>query len=110
MAASHRAAPTRSTAMKAVKNNAEIAGTRAAHLRDGAALTRFPAWFDNEAATGLLTEIGAVRALNIFRRDTGRAAPRIVPEHFRRRAKWRHRALPRRSGKQIHHRQETNFF
>ena len=31
-------------AMKAVKNTAEIAGTRAAHLRDGAALTRFLAW------------------------------------------------------------------
>jgi Xaa-Pro aminopeptidase len=59
------------TMMKAVKNNAEIAGTRAAHLRDGAALTRFLAWFDNEAATGMLTEIGAVEALETFRRDTG---------------------------------------
>ena len=58
------------TLMKAVKNNAEIAGTRAAHLRDGAALTRFLAWFDNEAPTGKLTEIGAVEALETFRRDT----------------------------------------
>jgi Xaa-Pro aminopeptidase len=57
--------------MKAVKNNAEIAGTRAAHLRDGAALTRFLAWFDKRAATGTLTEIGAVEALETFRRDTG---------------------------------------
>ena len=59
------------TLMKAVKNNAEIAGTRAAHLRDGAALVRFLAWFDNEAPTGQLTEIGAVEALETFRRDTG---------------------------------------
>jgi Xaa-Pro aminopeptidase len=59
------------TLMKAVKNNAEIAGTRAAHLRDGAALTRFLAWFDKRAATGTLTEIGAVEALETFRRDTG---------------------------------------
>ena len=59
------------TQMKAVKNNAEIAGTRAAHLRDGAALVRFLAWFDNEAPTGQLTEIGAVEALETFRRDTG---------------------------------------
>ena len=59
------------TLMKAVKNNAEIAGTRAAHLRDGAALVRFLAWFDREAPTGKLTEIGAVEALETFRRDTG---------------------------------------
>ncbi len=59
------------TQMKAVKNNAEIAGTRAAHLRDGAALVKFLAWFDNEAPTGQLTEIGAVEALETFRRDTG---------------------------------------
>ena len=59
------------TLMKAVKNNAEIAGTRAAHLRDGAALVRFLCWFDREAATGKLTEIGAVEALETFRRDTG---------------------------------------
>ena len=59
------------TAMKAVKNDAEIAGMRAAHERDGAALTRFLAWFDREAPTGGLTEIDAVAALESFRRDTG---------------------------------------
>lgn len=57
--------------MKAVKNAAEIAGARAAQLRDGAAVTRFLAWFDREAARGTLTEIGAVEALESFRRDTG---------------------------------------
>ena len=59
------------TLMKAVKNHAEIAGTRAAHLRDGAAVTRFLAWLDREAPKDALTEIDAVAALESFRRDTG---------------------------------------
>lgn len=59
------------TLMKAVKNNAEIAGSRAAHLRDGVALVRFLCWFDHEAPSGKLTEIGAVEALETFRRDSG---------------------------------------
>jgi Xaa-Pro aminopeptidase len=56
--------------MKAVKNAAEIAGARAAQIRDGAAVTRFLAWFDGEASCGKLTEIDAVEALESFRRDT----------------------------------------
>jgi Xaa-Pro aminopeptidase len=59
------------TLMKAVKNAAEIDGMRAAHLRDGAAMARFLAWFDSEAPKGRLTEIDAVEALERFRRDTG---------------------------------------
>ncbi len=57
--------------MKAVKNRAEIEGARAAHRRDGAALTKFLAWFDREAQGGGLTEIDAVEALESFRRDGG---------------------------------------
>jgi Xaa-Pro aminopeptidase len=57
--------------MKAVKNAVEIAGAKAAQLRDGAAVTRFLAWFDGEAPRGRLTEIDAVEALESFRRDTG---------------------------------------
>jgi Xaa-Pro aminopeptidase len=62
--------------MKAVKNEVEIAGVHAAHLRDGAAVVRFLAWLDREAAEapkfpGKLTEIDAVAALESFRRDTG---------------------------------------
>src|SRR5258706_319115 len=57
--------------MKAVKNEVEIAGARAAHVRDGAAVTRFLAWFDREAGGGKLTEIDAVAALESFRRETG---------------------------------------
>jgi len=58
--------------MKAVKNAAEIEGARAAHVRDGAALVRFLAWFDHEAPKGNLTEIDAVAALETFRRETGK--------------------------------------
>ena len=57
--------------LQAVKNAAEIAGARAAQLRDGAAVTRFLAWFDREAPRGRLTEIDAVEALESFRRDSG---------------------------------------
>ncbi|ACI92388.1 Xaa-Pro aminopeptidase 1 [Afipia carboxidovorans OM5] len=59
------------TQLKAIKNDTEIAGTRAAHRRDGAALARFLAWIDHEAPGGTLTEIDAVEALETFRRDTG---------------------------------------
>lgn len=57
--------------MKAVKNEAELAGARAAHIRDGAALTRFLAWFAQEAPKGKLTEISAAQALETFRRESG---------------------------------------
>ncbi|MDA9427237.1 MULTISPECIES: aminopeptidase P family protein [Bradyrhizobium] len=57
--------------LKAVKNATEIKGTRTAHVRDAVALARFLAWIDREAASGKLTEIDAVEALETFRRDTG---------------------------------------
>jgi Xaa-Pro aminopeptidase len=56
--------------MKAVKNPVEITGARAAQERDGAAVTRFLAWFDHAVQSGTLTEIDAVGALESFRRDT----------------------------------------
>jgi len=55
---------------KARKNAAEIAGTREAHLRDGAAMVEFLAWLDVQAPKGGLTEIDVVRALEGFRRAT----------------------------------------
>lgn len=55
---------------KARKNAAELAGMRAAHLRDGAAMTRFLAWLAEEAPKGGLTEIDVVKALEGFRRQT----------------------------------------
>jgi Xaa-Pro aminopeptidase len=60
------------TNLKAVKNDTEIAGMRAAHLRDGVALTRFLAWLDREAPGGTISEIDAVAALETFRRETGK--------------------------------------
>jgi len=57
--------------MKAVKNKAEIEGSRAAHARDGAAMSKFLAWFDREAIKGHLTEISATEKLEECRRDTG---------------------------------------
>jgi Xaa-Pro aminopeptidase len=58
------------TLLKARKNAAEIRGARAAHLRDGAAVSSFLAWFAEAAPKGRLTEIDAVMALETFRRQT----------------------------------------
>ena len=58
------------TAMKALKNAAEIAGSRAAHHRDGLALTRFLAWLQREGSNGV-SEIRAVEALEDFRAEGG---------------------------------------
>ncbi|MDA0241189.1 MAG: aminopeptidase P family protein [Proteobacteria bacterium] len=54
---------------KACKNPVEIDGTRAAHRRDGAALTRFLAWLDAAAADGSQTEISVADKLESFRRE-----------------------------------------
>lgn len=56
---------------KARKNKAEVDGTRAAHIRDGQALTRFLAWLDRETSTGRVTEISAAKQLESFRAETG---------------------------------------
>ena len=56
---------------KACKNDAEIDGMQSAHLRDGAAMVEFLAWFDKEAPKGGLTEISAARALEEFRARAG---------------------------------------
>jgi len=58
--------------MKARKNAAELAGARAAQLRDGAAMVCFLHWFSVHAPGGKLTEIDAAQALETFRRDTHR--------------------------------------
>jgi Xaa-Pro aminopeptidase len=54
---------------KACKNQVELDGARAAHLRDGAALTRFLAWLAREAPKGGLTEIAAAERLAAFREE-----------------------------------------
>jgi len=54
---------------KACKNPVELDGTRAAHRRDGAALTRFLAWIKREAPTGRISEIEAAERLHAIRRE-----------------------------------------
>lgn len=56
---------------KALKNDVEISGMRAAHLRDGAALSNFLAWLDREAPGGKVDELAAAAALQRFREATG---------------------------------------
>jgi Xaa-Pro aminopeptidase len=54
---------------KACKNASELDGTRAAHRRDGAAVTRFLAWLAREAPKGGVREIAASDRLEAFRRE-----------------------------------------
>jgi Xaa-Pro aminopeptidase len=58
---------------KARKNPVELAGTRRAHIRDGAAMVRFLAWMDRVGPTGTVDEIGAAERLHAFRAETARA-------------------------------------
>jgi Xaa-Pro aminopeptidase len=52
---------------KACKNDVELDGTRAAHRRDGAALTRFLAWLAANAPKGGLHEIAVSDRLEQYR-------------------------------------------
>ncbi len=56
---------------RACKNAVEIEGARQAHIRDGAALTRFLHWTATEAQDSLPDEVEVVRKLEGFRADTG---------------------------------------
>lgn len=53
---------------KAIKNAVELDGMRAAHRRDGAALTRFLHWLAVHAPAGGVTELSASDRLEAFRR------------------------------------------
>jgi len=56
---------------RACKNEVEIEGSRRAHIRDGAALTRFLHWVDTVAQVELPDEREVVEALEGFREATG---------------------------------------
>jgi Xaa-Pro aminopeptidase len=56
---------------RACKNSAELEGARQAHLRDGAAVSRFLHWVATEAQSGKANEIEACQRLEAFRRETG---------------------------------------
>ena len=69
-------APCPVTAMKALKNPTELAGTRRAHVEDGAVMARFMCWLDSGAARGMReTEIAAHFALR-------KASPRFMASSF----------------------------
>ena len=54
---------------KAIKNETEIAGHKAAQKRDGAALSKFLHWMANEAPKGELDELSAAARLRAFREE-----------------------------------------
>ena len=56
---------------RAAKNAVEIEGSRQAHIRDGAALSRFLHWVDTVAQETLPDEREVVEALERFREETG---------------------------------------
>lgn len=58
-----------SIALKARKNRAEQAAMRAAHVRDGVAVTKFLKWIEKAALRETLTEMDAEKKLEEFRRE-----------------------------------------
>jgi Xaa-Pro aminopeptidase len=56
---------------RAIKNDAEIGGHKAAQARDGAALVRFLHWLSVEAPKGGIDELGAAAKLQRFRQECG---------------------------------------
>jgi len=54
---------------KALKNDTEISGARAAHHRDGVALVRFLAWLSEAAPRGGVTELSAADHLAQLRQE-----------------------------------------
>ncbi|KAB2718683.1 aminopeptidase P family protein [Brucella intermedia] len=56
---------------RAIKNKAELDGSRAAHERDGVAMVNFLSWIDTQKP-GTVDEISAARKLEESRADAGR--------------------------------------
>ena len=54
---------------KAIKNDAEVAGQKAAQERDGAVISRFLKWIDDEAPKGDVDELKASDHLEALRRE-----------------------------------------
>lgn len=90
---------------RAAKNAVEIAGTRRAHVRDGAALTTFLHWLATEAQTSLPDEVEIVSKLEGLREATGQlrdlsfdtiagAGPNGAIVHYRPTAKTSRRIEP----------------
>jgi len=54
---------------KAIKNDVELDGARAAHRRDGVALVKFLEWLDENSPGGEVDELHAVETLRGFRQE-----------------------------------------
>ncbi|RED54127.1 aminopeptidase P family protein [Aestuariispira insulae] len=54
---------------RACKNDVELAGMRAAHKRDGAAIVKFLAWFDAHKGDEGLSELDVIEQLAAFRNE-----------------------------------------
>ena len=70
-------APCPVTAMKALKNPTELAGTRRAHVEDGAVMARFMCWLDSGAANGMRETEIAAHLLSLRK-----ASPRFMASSF----------------------------
>ncbi len=57
------------TAMKAVKNETQLGGFAAAHVRDGVAMVKFLKWLGNAVRKGGVTELSAARRLYEYRAE-----------------------------------------
>ncbi len=79
---------------RAKKNAVEVEGSRQAHRRDGAALSRFLRWFDVHGQTGEVSEIDCAMKVEEFREKTGElqdlsfnaissAGPNAAINHYR---------------------------
>ena len=56
---------------RAIKNDAEVSGHKSAQARDGAAVSRFLKWVEDEAPKGKLDEMVAADRLEALRREHG---------------------------------------
>ena len=66
--------------LKAVKTSAEAAHIRAAHVKDGVAVTRFMRWLKIHAGNERITELDAARRLEEFRAQAeGYLGPSFAP-------------------------------
>ena len=65
------------TAMKALKNTAELAGTRRAHIEDGAVMVRFLHWLSTGGGDGMTETAIADHLLNLRQRS-----PRFIASSF----------------------------
>ncbi|WP_456407408.1 aminopeptidase P family protein [Caldithrix abyssi] len=57
------------TLFKAIKNETELAGMRACHIRDGVAMVRFLKWLEENVPQGGVTEMSAAQRLEKFRAE-----------------------------------------